>query len=162
MLVPPELRVGGQLDLGILENARRQLLDAPPMKQFRESGHDFVFEGLYDATKASREVAQAWDTQNVQRVYGYFGREPPQRPDLIKSYGAIRIRESKGGRLNKGFRGEAGIWVILPLEDWGRDNGLWIEGGEEVKFGMDVSIDGIEPITLRGTGGCLLVVFQLW
>ncbi|KAG8625360.1 hypothetical protein KVT40_007111 [Elsinoe batatas] len=163
MSVTQSARIGGALDLTAISNARTSLRDASPMHAFKnDADRHFVFEGLHDTAQAAKDLAELWvtDVNNLSRVYGYFRREVPHHDDHLNFFGAIRIKETgRTVHLEKGIREEHGIWVFIPLDTWTTQNGLWTEGTVEV--GQDLTIDGLEPITFNGAGGCVLVAICL-
>lgn len=49
--------------------------------------------------------------------------------------------------------------VILPLQLWTLENGLFIDG--QVKVGQDISLGGAESVRFPGSGGCLVLLLFL-
>lgn len=95
---------------------------------------------------------------NISRVANLLNRSIPSTDnleDIISSFVVCRIRSLKSVEwLNQGIRGtNEEVVVLLPLETWGSDNGLFWPS--QVKPGQYMCVEGNEAVPFPGTGGLL-------
>jgi hypothetical protein len=82
-----------------------------------------------------------------------------QRESIV-GFGIGRIRPSGGPeRLHGGLRGVDEVVVLIPLQEWCVDNGLFCTA--RIKMGQDICVGGLEEVVFPGTGGCLVLMLFL-
>lgn len=185
---PLKERIGDALDGAHLQRLHDKIAQAPvlPLYQKLQNANvpvSFPMEAL--APEPGKVVAMAWlevcvhllshshpakslqDPRNVSRVAQYFARAVPETPpafdEIVTAYAICRIRAIDGPQhLQHGIRGISGreeIVVLLPMQPWTVENGLFIESRVEV--GQDISLGGAESVRFPGTGGCPVLLLFL-
>lgn len=187
-MTPLEERIGDALEAECLQHLYEQIAEAPVLPLYQKLQNANVpvnvpMEAL--APERGKAVASAWlevcayllnkfdptetvqEPNNVSRVAQYFDRAVPEGPppfhEILTAYAICRIRAIDGPQyLQHGIRGKSGreeIVVLLPLQPWTVENGLFIDG--QVKVGQDISLGGAESVRFPGTGGCSVLLLFL-
>jgi hypothetical protein len=82
-----------------------------------------------------------------------------QRESIV-GFGVVRIRSSGGpARLHGGLRGVNEVVVLIPLQEWNVDNGLFCTA--RITTGQDICLGGLEEVVFPGSGGCLVLMLFL-
>jgi len=100
----------------------------------------------------------------MMRVGRHLDRSVPNDVESQREYfvgfGIGRIKHLGGPeRLYGGLRGVDEVVVLIPLEEWCVDNGLFCAA--RIKAGEDICLGGLEEVVFPGTGGCLVLMLFL-
>jgi hypothetical protein len=98
------------------------------------------------------------------RVGRYLDRSVPpdvnSQRECVAGFAVCRIRSVEtSGLLQGGIRGVDEGVVLIPLEVWNVDNGLFCTA--QINPGQDICLGGLEEIVMPGTGGCLILLLFL-
>lgn len=107
---------------------------------------------------------QNQDTSNMERIGRHLNRRVPadveSQSEQAVSFAVCRIRRvGTSGLLRGGLRGVDEAIVLIPLEPWNVDNGLFCPA--QINPGQDICLGGLEEVAMPGTGGCLILLIFL-
>jgi hypothetical protein len=100
----------------------------------------------------------------VEQIGRHLNRRVPadveDQSEQVVSFAVCRIRGvGTSGLLPGGLRGVDEAVVLIPLELWNVDNGLFCPA--QINPGQDICLGGLEEVAMPRTGGCLILLIFL-